>query len=311
MENRRLSGKPIHCPLCEASSFGQPKSVGDGYQLWTCATCSLQFFYPAQPGSPEWYAEDYRYRSLFESAELRWNHRQFLKRPARGRTLLDLGCGTGSLLGAARSNGYHVTGIDFDPNAIETARKRLGSDDVHLGSISDFREAHPGRQFDVVTAFEVIEHVESPGDFMRECSRMLAPGGELVISTPYRDRWPNLDEAWDFPPHHLTRWDKAAVAFAIDLAGCRLVDMETGWTASANMLSDLTRIGFVRGAIAGVTSDPQRRRSGRIGVAAVAHRMKKGVVSAIGVPLDVLLRGLGATGIDLLAVGRRDLSQSQ
>jgi 2-polyprenyl-3-methyl-5-hydroxy-6-metoxy-1,4-benzoquinol methylase len=301
---------PERCPLCETGSFERTTSGRSAHDLWSCRNCSLEFFYPLAQASAEWYAEGYRYRSLFESKELRWNHHRFLKHPASGRSLLDVGCGTGSLLLAAREHGYTVAGLDFDREAVETARVRLGIDDVHSLSAAQFRQAYPDRRFDVVTAFEVIEHVESPADLMRECSQLLKPGGELVISTPYRDRWPNVHEAWDYPPHHLTRWDKAALAFAINLAGCRLIDMETGWTASANMLSDLTRLGIVKGAISGVRSDDGKRAALRIGTAAIAHQAKKLTLTAIGIPIDVALRGLGATGIDLFAIGRRDPSIS-
>lgn len=94
--------------------------------------------------------------------------------------LLDVGCGSGELLRRLSVRGWVVQGIDFDENAIQQCR-RLGVE----ASVGDlFSERYPAGSFDVVTLNHVIEHLYDTEDVIRECYRILRPGGRLVMATP-------------------------------------------------------------------------------------------------------------------------------
>jgi len=101
-------------------------------------------------------------------------------RSAPGR-LLDVGCALGFFLEAARQRGWDVTGIDVSAYAVETARKRLGSN-VFCGQIQEMRFA--AASFDVITMWDVIEHTTDPLGTLRECHRVLRDEGLLVLCTP-------------------------------------------------------------------------------------------------------------------------------
>lgn len=103
-------------------------------------------------------------------------------RPA-GR-LLDVGCGAGFFLDAARARGYDVAGVDLSPVPVAYARDTLGID-VSLGSLYDFRA--PDGSFGVVTIFQTIEHDPDPAALCDELYRILAPGGVLMVTTPAAD----------------------------------------------------------------------------------------------------------------------------
>lgn len=118
---------------------------------------------------------------------------------ARGPRLLDVGCGAGFFIETALEAGFDAMGIELSPKAIELAqpevRGRITCGDVNVLLASD------PRQFDVVTAFDIIEHTLDPAAFLDDIGRVLAPGGLLVVSTPdtghwlrpvMRDRWPML-----------------------------------------------------------------------------------------------------------------------
>jgi 2-polyprenyl-3-methyl-5-hydroxy-6-metoxy-1,4-benzoquinol methylase len=118
--------------------------------------------------------------------------------------LLDVGCGSGTFLARMAGRGWQVTGVDFDPSAVETARRHPGVD-VHVGGIDSLPDDFG--PFDVITASHVIEHVDSPGEFLAHCRRLLKPGGRLAIRTPnagslghrlYGPAWRGLE-----PPRHL------------------------------------------------------------------------------------------------------------
>ena len=94
--------------------------------------------------------------------------------------LLDLGCGAGLASEAFARMGYAVTGLDADAAAIDAARAHAGDLPIayRVGAVEDLNEAFP-----VVTALEVIEHVDHPASFLRSVARVVEPGGLLFVST--------------------------------------------------------------------------------------------------------------------------------
>ncbi|MPY90080.1 MAG: methyltransferase domain-containing protein [Luteitalea sp.] len=97
-----------------------------------------------------------------------------------GGRLLDVGCGSGAHLMLLRQLGWRVEGVDFDPSAVAAARAR--GLEVRCGTIDD--QGYAAGVFDAVVASHVLEHLFDPVRFIRECSRILAPGGRLVLVTP-------------------------------------------------------------------------------------------------------------------------------
>jgi SAM-dependent methyltransferase len=93
--------------------------------------------------------------------------------------LLDVGCGFGAFLEAAKSVGWRVFGVEvaFGPASI-AARHH----DVFYGLLSD--APYEPNSFDVIRLNNVIEHVSSPRMLLRDIRRLLRPGGLLFISTP-------------------------------------------------------------------------------------------------------------------------------
>jgi len=84
--------------------------------------------------------------------------------------VLDVGCGSGTLLGLLKHRGFRVTGLDFSAEAAAIAKAENGVD-VAVGSLE---EAHfPAESFDVVTLFHVMEHVTNPRQVLAEVSRVL------------------------------------------------------------------------------------------------------------------------------------------
>jgi 2-polyprenyl-3-methyl-5-hydroxy-6-metoxy-1,4-benzoquinol methylase len=120
-----------------------------------------------------------------------------------GGRLLEVGCGSGAALKEMEARGWSVEGVDFDPQAVKAARARNLS--VRLGTLE--QQAYPDDSFDAIAMVHVIEHVPDPRGLLRECRRILRPGGDLVAITPnagslghrlFGPDWRGLE-----PPRHL------------------------------------------------------------------------------------------------------------
>ncbi|MDD5547611.1 MAG: class I SAM-dependent methyltransferase [Candidatus Pacebacteria bacterium] len=202
--------KPVICGVCGKSANLNFKEDFKEYSLWECPECFGQFWSPMKGPGAGWYEKDERYsfRNLNPLEKPERNHREFLRDlPAKGGRLLDIGMGTGNFLAAAVKSGYDGYGVDFDSEAIETAKRVFGLKNVSTGDLDGVLKDFGEKSFDIVTMFEVVEHLENPAEFIEKSKRLLKNGGYLAISVPFRGAAEFLKPN-DKPPRHLTRWDK-------------------------------------------------------------------------------------------------------
>jgi len=108
-----------------------------------------------------------------------------LKQSPTDIRLLDVGCSSGAFLGAAVKLGYRAEGVEPAARAAQTAQ--ASGLKVRHGLLQDAGFADG--QFDAITLFEVIEHLKEPLDLLRECRRILRPGGILLIGTGNAASW--------------------------------------------------------------------------------------------------------------------------
>ena len=108
----------------------------------------------------------------------------FAARLARGKRVLDAGCGAGYGSAALARAAERVVGVDRAPEAIEFARAHYGASNLSFEEASCEALPHAEGSFELVVAFEVIEHLEDWRGFLREVRRVLVPNGQMVVSTP-------------------------------------------------------------------------------------------------------------------------------
>ncbi|WP_333610784.1 bifunctional 2-polyprenyl-6-hydroxyphenol methylase/3-demethylubiquinol 3-O-methyltransferase UbiG [Brevundimonas bullata] len=106
--------------------------------------------------------------------------------PFAGLSLIDIGCGGGLIAEPMRRMGFDVTALDASSENIGTARahaEQVGLDITYrAATVEQMVEAGTG-PFDVVLTMEVIEHVADPEAFVRACSRLIKPGGLMIVAT--------------------------------------------------------------------------------------------------------------------------------
>lgn len=158
---------------------------------------------------------------------------RYLKAENRGR-LLDVGCGNGFFLNQMRRLGWDVEGVEPDGRAASVARTKFGLK-VFQGSLEEAK--FPYECFDAITMNHVIEHVLDPIGLLRECRRVLRPGGKLVVMTPnirslgariFGEYWRGLEV-----PRHLFLFAPQTINACAKTAGLTIQDLRT----TANMAS--------------------------------------------------------------------------
>jgi len=158
---------------------------------------------------------------LAANAWLRWDVTRRLV-PDGVRTVLEIGCGGGGF-GARLSIGRDYLGVEPDETSSATARARVSAagagGEVRTGTVEDAVDAD--RQFDLVCAFEVLEHLEDDGAALADWVSRVRPGGWLLLSTPaFSARY----AAWDEVVGHYRRYEPEQLAALLEQHG--LVDVE-------------------------------------------------------------------------------------
>ncbi len=108
----------------------------------------------------------------------------FAVRLARGKRVLDAGCGAGYGADELAQVAESVTGVDVAADAIDFARAHYQRPNLRFEQASCIALPYADASFDLLVAFEVIEHLENWRDFLQEARRVVAPAGQLIVSTP-------------------------------------------------------------------------------------------------------------------------------
>lgn len=243
------------CPGCATLVRDAAIQCYRKYELFQCGYCGLQFWEPRAMPDAQWYEQMYGGRDE-KLLPLEPGHRFFLSDPTAPRQgdLLDIGCGTGNFLAAARDAGYRVTGTELDRNAARFAKERLGLPRVHELTVCEFATQRPDEKFDVVTFFEVLEHQAAPTDFLNNVKSCLRSGGYIALSVPNRDRWLTGPDVLDYPPNHFLRWNAAALKKILTAQGFETLsvrEQSAGITHTSQMINVSLRTGLSRKIAAG------------------------------------------------------------
>jgi len=143
----------------------------------------------------------------------------YLRFPGPGARVLDIGCGNGGFLWQMRSLGWNVCGVEPDPKS--AAQSREAGLDVREGLLQ--QQSLPEAHFDAITMNHVIEHLHDPVDTLRQCWKLLKPGGHITVITPnfgshghdlYGPDWVALD-----PPRHLVLFTENSLRRVLESCG--------------------------------------------------------------------------------------------
>lgn len=231
---------PEPCPVCGQEGAqewlrGPDRLHGrqEKYTLVRCPACSLVWLSnPPKPAEMHLHYTD-AYNKLIsaggENSPARWGFRKEALAPYKqSGTLLDLGCSSGSFLASMGSERWKLYGIEMSAESARKAEELSGAQ-VFVGEILD--APFPHESFDVITCFDVLEHLYEPRQVMAHVAEWLKPGGIFYVLVPNVDSaegrvfgsyWHGLEL-----PRHLFHYSPASLTFLAELADLQKVSLET------------------------------------------------------------------------------------
>ena len=132
-------------------------------------------------------------------------------------TVLDLGCGNGSLSHELSKLGFKVYGLDRSDSGIQIAREAFPEVQFSLGDVEEELSPQPfhAESFDVVVSTEVVEHLYRPRRLIKNAFGLLKPSGHFIVSTPYHGWLKNVVLAitGKMDKHFTAHWDGGHIKF--------------------------------------------------------------------------------------------------
>jgi 2-polyprenyl-3-methyl-5-hydroxy-6-metoxy-1,4-benzoquinol methylase len=231
------------CNLCGSSEsyflhqipdlwLARNRITADFYQ---CCNCGLIYQFP-QPLPETWpilYPENY---SVYQPARSSWVQRlgqmkrsQVVLRYKSSGKLLDIGCGNGEFLLHMRSRGeWELVGIEHNKRIAESLKSEQQLD-IFMDPLEDI--SFQSSSFEVITMWDVLEHLPDPRSSLQECRRILKPGGVLVLRLPNYESidaqlfgkcWAGLDS-----PRHFFVFGKTNIGLLLDETGFSIQEIHT------------------------------------------------------------------------------------
>lgn len=234
----------IPCPLCQSEYHQSIYLRPDGLDIVVCQSCSFRFVQP-QPSQEElarFYAEGYfsgnhdfhQHQNYFESRKKAIENEQvtgwqFLKNQVSlsGKIVVDLGCADGALLVLARQYGAKkVVGVEFSEESANYGREHYNLEILQVSADNLPFEDH---SCDIVTAFDLIEHVRNPSNLFREVSRVLRTGGIFLGGCPDMGCFDDWGPEWigvNRNMEHLSYFDDKTLSKLSENYGLKVIKFE-------------------------------------------------------------------------------------
>ena len=230
------------CPLCGSTHYiiAKEYSIKSLIERWTkqysfvpfadcykdkilerriCTNCGMNFYNYTIPDTAEFYEKLGKLHNLY--AKNKWDYDEAVKivKKYKPQSLMDIGCGYGYFLEKIKNAVPNIAGSEFNPAAINVCKSK----NIKLYT-TNLREVP--EKFDLITAFQVLEHVKDTKDFIENCLNLLNDNGHLLFVTPNPDGElikynPGILE---LPPHHCCDISKETYEYIAEKYNLEIVD---------------------------------------------------------------------------------------
>jgi len=232
-----------------SKEFGDVKQIG----YYHCIDSDLRFFYPMVTGSEKFYEHLQKNPWYYMDDKAEYSYaNNFIK---ESDLVLEIGCGRGAFSQKISTKKY--VGLEFSLKAKEIAFSK--GIIIENESIESHSVAHPAK-YDVVCAFQVLEHISEIRSFIESSIKALKPGGLLIYSLPSADSFLSLitNNFFNMPPHHVSFWSDKSLKHIAEIFGMKIVNIEheklaewdkVSWASSIILESLRNWLGFQSGLL--------------------------------------------------------------
>ena len=229
------------CPLCGNVAVYHFLRAPDRFHwrseefdLLRCETCSCVWL--ADPPRPDdmgrHYDEDYHAAIMAageNSVSSRWQRqRRKISEYKQSGNILDIGCSSGAFLGTMKANSWKLYGIEMEAATAQRARATTGAE-VFVGDA--VAAPFAAESFDVITCFDLLEHVYDPREFLTKVRVWLKPDGIIYVALPNIDSWESktMGSYWFGLelPRHLFHFSPKSLRFVMKSLGFSEVSVQT------------------------------------------------------------------------------------
>jgi len=244
--------KNNQCPLCKEEDHETFANINDWMTIENCNNCNYAYASHFPNVIKDVYDCDDQldnavevYHSTREYRKNRFGIERvgIIKEFHKSGDILDIGCGTGWFLEVARAEGFNVTGQELSPQLAEFTHNNFEIP-TYSCPVSEITDS-----FDVITMFDLIEHVQDPMQLLKDCKNRLNPNGIILAFTPNFDSY-GITEMKEYsslisPPGHLHYFTQDSINKICELSGMKVLYHETRGTDIADMAALLEFRGMV------------------------------------------------------------------
>jgi SAM-dependent methyltransferase len=211
------------------ASFVKCRNCGLVYQNPRPAIDQMGFYYPREY-TPFNFQQELSRGSQIQRSIIQYGfdrRRRIVLHYKKTGKLLDVGCATGEFLNSMSKSGrWQLLGIEIDQAAADIARRNYQLEILN-GTV--FSETLPSNYYDVVTLWEVLEHIHNPLEILKRINNLITPDGYLIIRLPnlssfdaacFGKYWAGYDS-----PRHLYIFDPGTIQKMMEKAGFHIVNM--------------------------------------------------------------------------------------
>lgn len=216
------------CPICK-SAKREIYQVKYNIPIFICLKCDVGYAGLQPRNLNDVYSNNHYLKKLTVNENRKYRIQRFgkervgiVRKYKKKGSILDFGCGSGYFLETAKKY-FDAEGVELSDNLRDWLKKNLNI--ISYKNLSDTR-----KKYNVITAFDVLEHVSNPISFLKEIKKKLKPKGIILIYTPNRDslgfNYLGYNNNLLVPPAHLFYFNKTSLDILFKKAGFKIIETQ-------------------------------------------------------------------------------------